>query len=147
MFAVVYGTLKKGESNNRLLSGSSLVTTCVVRGFKLYNSGFPVAQKNPLTCITGEVWNIGDPSSQIEEEAKKAKWTLRNLDSLEGYYEDALERSMYHRVPVTAYGDDGLTYEAQMYVGNEDYWRGFRGLNECSYDESSNAYTWGGYRG
>lgn len=139
MYAFVYGTLKNKMSNNGILAVSStLVTTAVVRGFKLYNSGFPVAAVNADTLITGEVWDIGNP-----EETKEAKWTLSALDRLEGYRETQPDGSMYHRIAVTAHGDDGVDYAASMYLGNPKYWDGYQGMRACDYDASTNAYTWG----
>jgi hypothetical protein len=48
--------------------------------------------------------------------------TLGRLDRLEGYRENDLDRSMYHRVPIGAIDDETKTYYGEMYVGNPKYW-------------------------
>lgn len=127
MYVTVYGTLKTGQGNNRLLSNSKFVTNCTVRGFKLYNCGFPVSAVSELDSIRGEVWDIGGIDSATWSE------TLHNLDGLEGYYESERmrDRSMYWRQTVQAFGDDGNTYETEMYVGNPKFWRDYKGMVEC----------------
>jgi gamma-glutamylcyclotransferase (GGCT)/AIG2-like uncharacterized protein YtfP len=136
MYVTVYGTLQKGQSNNRLLENATLVTECIVRGYKLYNSGFPVSAPSELDSIRGEVWDIGSIDSETWSD------TLRNLDSLEGYYESERlrDRSMYFRETIQAFGDDGNTYEAEMYVGNPKFWKDFSSMRECPVVD--NVYEW-----
>lgn len=136
MLAVVYGTLKKGYSNNGFLRNATFVQGGIVRGFKLYYSGFPVAAPSEGDCIKVEVWDIGDPT-----ESETAKATLRGMDSLEGYHEDAPERSMYIRQGVTIFADDGTRLEGNMYVGNARTWRDFKGMREMGKDETG-IYQW-----
>lgn len=138
MKVAVYGTLKRGHGNNRILRGTSeFITEGVVRGFKLYDSNFPVAAHSQDTCVSVEVFDIGDPA---EETPRRV---LYNLDSLEGYREENPYRSMYLREPVTVHGDDGVSHEAYMYVGNEPFWSNFEGMRECPKDDNTNTYTWG----
>lgn len=136
MYVFVYGTLKTGHSNHGILSGSKFVSKATVRGYELYNTGFPVAAQNPETNITGEVFDIGDV---MTPEAQKI---VSRLDSLEGYHKENPHHSMYHRVPVIAYGDDQETYDVQMYRGNPEYWNGFKGMRKCDYDRDENSWTW-----
>jgi len=72
----VYGTLKRGYGNNRLLSTSSFVGEAVTcEEFKMVNHGFPYinrANKGLTLPVIGEVWKVSD-----EE-------TLQRLDWLEG---------------------------------------------------------------
>lgn len=133
MLVVVYGTLKRGYGNNRLLKAVFL-SECIVDGFKLYNSGFPVAAVSAGESIKGEVWDIGDHVEGV------GKQTLYNLDRLEGCRGD--DSSMYNRHHVVAYGDGGMLYHCDMYVGNPKYWREFNTLRECPKDENNNSYYW-----
>lgn len=123
MKAFVYGTLKSGYGNNRLLSGHTLVGMGTVVGYKLYNSGFPVAAPSLGHSIAGELWDIGDD-----------KATLSSLDRLES------EGMMYDRVPVSVVMQDGAVESAQMYVGNRHFWRGYETLPECPVNEG--VYRW-----
>ena len=80
----VYGTLKRGYNNNRLLEGEVFVSEASTNE-KLYvlkDVGVPVATLPALVPhllplpIKGEVWTLSD------------KHVLKDLDSLEGYYEN-----------------------------------------------------------
>lgn len=136
MLAIVYGTLKRGYGNNRILRNSTFVSEGIVRGFKLFNSGFPVAAPSENDCIRVEVFDIGNP-----EEDKSASATLYNLDSLEGYREDNLEGSMYHRKEVTVLMDDGMSTSGNMFIGNPSFWRDFKTMREEPKDDSG-IYYW-----
>lgn len=115
----VYGTLKRGHGNNRLLENAELVGPEIVHGFKLYNAGFPVAAPCEESIAEGEVWDIGD-DQQI----------LYNLDRLES------EGRMYHRV----YIED---MDLWLYVGDKTFWSNFERLQECPKNEFG-AYEWHG---
>lgn len=128
MKIVVYGTLKDGCSNNHILSKSEKVSDCIVRGFKLYYSGFPVAIPSETDVIAGEVWDINDDRN-----------TLQRLDNLEGYNPGS-HTGMYTREPVKAFLADGQTIEAQMYVGGA-MWRNGQGMRECLQD-SNDVFYW-----
>jgi gamma-glutamylcyclotransferase (GGCT)/AIG2-like uncharacterized protein YtfP len=132
MYVSVYGTLKRGHGNNYILANCEFVTTGIVRGLKLYNSGFPVAAPSEGDSATVEIWKIPD-------EDKK---TLTRLDGLEGHRGNEEDSgSMYFRHTKTIHGDDGETYEADIYVGNPKTWRGFQGMRVC--DATDRTYTWG----
>lgn len=133
MHIIVYGTLKSGYGNNRLLSNSRKVADCIVRGYKLYNYGFPVAAPDADSQIVGEVWEI---------EPEK---TLSSLDFLEGCQGEGIEnRGMYYRQRVVAFTDEGQI-EGQMYVGHPDSWKNYEHMRECPIDETVGAYRWERY--
>lgn len=114
MKVFVYGTLKNGYGNNRLLSNSTFVSNHIVAGYKLYNVGFPVAIPDENSSVEGEVWDIGDSTS-----------TLASLDRLEG------EGYMYDRVQVDS--------DLHMYVGNTTFWKD-QYMRECP--NQDNVYRW-----
>lgn len=122
MKVFVYGTLKSGYGNNRLLSSSKFLGTAVVKGYKLFNSGFPVATHDENSSVVGEVWEIDEGR------------TLSNLDALESY------PHFYGRDTVDAMLDSVQGYECQMYVGNPKSWRNFNGLKECPVNENGHYY-------
>lgn len=113
MQVFVYGTLKAGYGNNSLLQGSKFVREDRVKGYKLFNCGFPVATPDANSSVKGEVWEI-DPSK-----------TLQWLDRLEG------NGRMYNRTEVP----EGVS----LYVGHPEFWD-FSKLRECSKDEFGNYY-------
>jgi gamma-glutamylcyclotransferase (GGCT)/AIG2-like uncharacterized protein YtfP len=123
LLVFVYGTLKEGYSNNRLLQGHPKIGDFIVQNYKLYNCGFPVAWPSEGEVITGELWDIGDSQE-----------TLRRLDRLES------EGFMYNRTDVVAVGTDGIEEPAQMYVGHPRCWRPEE-LILCPKNESG-AYVW-----
>ncbi len=133
MLVAVYGTLKQGYGNNRILQGgnASLLSEGIVRGFKLYDSGFPVAAHSEGDCIRVEVWDIGDDEESIV--------TLNRLDGLEGHRGNDNPTSMYFRETVEVHTDNG-TLEAQMYMGNPTFWRGFQGMRVEKQDDAGTYY-------
>lgn len=135
MLVAVYGTLKRGYSNNRILRNSTFVAEGVVRGFKLFDSSFPVAAPSDNDCIRVEVFDIGEPGTPACDN------TLYNLDALEGYRESMPESSMYHRKEVQVICDNGVTTTGNMYVGNPLFWRDFKGMREEPKDDSG-MYYW-----
>lgn len=124
MKVFVYGTLKRGYGNNILLREARHHENYIVKGYKLYNSGFPVAAPAEDSSVSGEIYDIGDPDTDI-----KAKAILNSLDRLEsnGY--------MYDRVVVDEYYGEPLS----MYVGCKDRWP-FERMTECPSED--NIYTW-----
>lgn len=123
MFVIVYGTLKRGYGNNRLLQTSTFVSEVTVPGYKLYNCGFPVAKPSENDIIRGELWDIKD-SEEV----------LASLDRLES------EGSMYDRVNVAALDPEGNEVAANMYVGCQPAWSRTN-LPECPKNER-NEYVW-----
>ena len=120
MKVFVYGTLKSGYGNNRLLEGHTFVGSFVVNGFKLYNYGFPAAKEDENSKVRGEIWDIGDDQH-----------TLRRLDGLES------EGYMYHRKEV-----DVVDFEekAFMYVGEDKVFH-FDPSRECPINDQGE-YEW-----
>lgn len=126
MKVFVYGTLKRGGGNNEwALQNAVFLQEHVVSGFKLFNSGFPVAAPSPKDKVRGEIWDIGDVT-----ESSKAKETLMRLDRLEG------NGQMYNREVVDTHeGDD-----VWMYIGMSPPWH-FARMEDCPNEEG--IYEWG----
>lgn len=109
----VYGTLKRGYGNNIFLRNAKYEGNLIVKGYKLYNAGFPVAKPCADSSISGEVYTI-DPDIHLPP-----------IDRLEG------NGRMYHRTEVP----EGVS----LYVGGE-MWNE-RNLDECPKDQN-NVYSW-----
>lgn len=92
----VYGSLRKGMSNHRLLMDSPMLSTERIGGFKMYSlGGFPfiASSDNEDDRITIEVYGVDQE-------------TMRDLDILEGYNPRHPESSFYNRKLVqTSLGD------------------------------------------
>lgn len=120
MKIIVYGTLKQGYHNNKLLEKAKFEGPILVDGYKLYYSydskGFPVAAPDAKSTIEGELYQI-EPDDYF---------TLKRLDALES------EGFMYNRIDV--YDD------MQMYVGHPKCWD-FDNLIECPKNDKNN-YVW-----
>lgn len=120
MKIVVYGTLKRGYGNNRLLSKATFVKDIEVQGYKLYychkDSGFPVARPDPNSSLLGEMFEVDEG-------------IIFNTDRLEG------EGVMYNRVRLS----DEVGENTYMYVGNHKFWD-FNSMTECPKDK--NIYMW-----
>lgn len=84
----VYGTLRKGQGNHRLLRDSTVKYRGTIQSeplFTMYSQGgFPALVKGGNTSITMEVYEVDDD-------------TLKRLDQLEGYYEGR-EHNHYDRI-------------------------------------------------
>lgn len=118
MKLAAYGTLKEGYGNNRLLADATFVEERTIKGFKLFNSGFPVAAHSPDDSIIVEIYDIGEvPNS-----------TLRACDWLEN------EGRMYHRTEINEKED------IWMYVGHDDFWQ-FDTMTEVKPREDG-VYEW-----
>ena len=92
---MVYGTLRAGCGNHRLLIGSKLLGQYTVPGYKMYSAGgFPYCVKtnNMNETIETEVYLVDDE-------------TLEDLDGLEGVKYDH-----YKRVPVERSGFDEVLH-------------------------------------
>lgn len=131
MFVFVYGTLKSGYGNNRLLRNATFVREAIVDGFELYQVGFPVAMPKEGFSASGEIWDIG--------EGEIAEAIVRSLDGLESYFPENEAGSMYHRrVHTTRCGES-----VSMYVGNPKDWSRYFDERQqmCDLDEER-VYTW-----
>lgn len=116
MRVFVYGTLKRGYGNNRLLDKAKFAGEHILPGYKLYNAGFPVARESIGDFCKGEIFEIADDD----------KSTLRNLDYLEG------EGRMYNRVSID---EENLS----LYVGHPNFWH-FVEMKQCPKDSNGNFY-------
>lgn len=59
MHLFVYGTLKRGFNNNRLLYGAQFQAECHLSNYQMYSlGGFPAITKKDNSVIMGEVWKI-----------------------------------------------------------------------------------------
>lgn len=85
----VYGTLKRGHGNNRVL-GTTSEWLCddVLPGARMWTIGYPVVKLEGAGEVKGEVWRVNDAS------------VLRNLDRLEGHPHS------YRRTPVVLKSGD-----------------------------------------
>ena len=96
----VYGTLKRGYGNNRLISDWKFIGTTRIKGFNMYQMGFPMIFHGDRE-ITIEVFEIPDHPN-----------ALRNVDALEGYREGDPNNNFYLREEIdTEFG------KAFIYVG------------------------------
>ena len=74
----VYGTLKRGHGNNRLLHGAEFISEAISREeYGFYKAGIPYVYKSPKdgddpVRVIGELWDVDQP-------------TLAALDRLEGH--------------------------------------------------------------
>jgi len=107
----VYGTLKEGEHNFRLLEGRlDGVETAELRGFEMYSvhGMFPAimegkgAVKGQLIYIHPELYHK----------------VMRKVDRLEGYSENNPGASMYVRKQVFVINSEGNTEPAWVYIWN-----------------------------
>lgn len=70
----VYGTLKQGYGNNRLLQTAKFLGNAITPAeYTLYNGGFPIVERGGETAIKGEVYETDD--EQI----------IKRVYGLEGY--------------------------------------------------------------
>ncbi len=129
MKVFVYGTLKSGYGNNYILRNSEKVCDAIVSGYKLYNSGFPVAASCHQSSVSGEVWDIGDPVF-----SETSRRTIERLDGLESV------PWLYTRENVSAVDSVGNRHDVSMYVGNPETFRMFHGMEKEPDNEG--VYYW-----
>ena len=127
MYVFVYGSLKKGYGNNRLLQNAIFIDKGItLKPYVIYGAGgFPVVfDTEKKGHIAGEVYDVTP--------AERAR-----LDGLEGY------PYMYHRKKVMVVLDEtGHRVACQMYVGTVDHWqRNIRSLQQIQPDQNG-VCTW-----
>lgn len=119
----VYGTLKRGFGNNRLLESSKFLGEQKIPGFKMYSlGGFPAINKaNEDSNITIEVYEVDDPQ------------VVKNVYSLEHYSgERDNPHNWYDTVDVsTKWGDAEIFYfKKDLQDSNptveDGVWRGYQ---------------------
>jgi len=101
MFIAVYGTLKSGYGNSRLLQNCTLVGTGHIQGHRLYQSGIPYVVKDDTSDYSIEVEVYKVPSTELD-----------SIDSLEGH------PRWYRREPTEVVLADG-TVLAEIYKVQE----------------------------
>ncbi len=109
----VYGTLRRGQGNYRLLRGRTVrevrarLTTA-----RLYDiGGLPMAIEGKGQ-VTGEIMTI---SPNFYEDM------LARLDRLEGVDHEHPDRGFYRRVICTPFTEDGKSTRAWVYLGTPEY--------------------------
>ena len=104
MKVMVYGTLKRGHGNHRLLEGCPHVGDTTLTGYDMYSlGGFP---------------GIKDGEGLIEVETYEINpLVLKLLDGLEGYRSGHPQHSMYIRRDL---GDETYIYIYNGHVNPED---------------------------
>lgn len=123
----VYGTLKRGYGNNRLLERATFVSEGeTVAKCRLFNSGFPVLR--PRLKKRDGAWNAPVRGEVFEVNDEE---TMQRLDRLEG------EGRMYHRRRKKIRLSSGAVVMAYAYVGDA------RAFRRCQiYPAPINAYEW-----
>lgn len=88
----VYGTLRQGQHNHRLLATSPQVGRAFTFGKLVDLGSIPaLVELGGADRVHGEVYIVSDK-------------TLENLDRLEGYYgPDVMARNFYNRVSINAF--------------------------------------------
>jgi gamma-glutamylcyclotransferase (GGCT)/AIG2-like uncharacterized protein YtfP len=101
----VYGTLKKGFGNHRLLAASEFLGEArTAQSYAMYSTGVPIVVKNEaISPIQGELYRIDEA-------------TLVTLDSLEGH-PDWYRREL---VDVIVFGENGERSEKAWVYFNLD---------------------------
>jgi gamma-glutamylaminecyclotransferase len=96
---VVYGSLRRGFGNHRLLEDSDFIGRVTTRPeyTMLHLGGFPGLVSGGETTIVCELYSVDDD-------------TLRDLDRLEGH------PSFYTRTPIEVLDESGNTIEAEIYL-------------------------------
>lgn len=102
----VYGTLRKGERNHRLLSGAKLIAEQAWINGELHDTGFgyPTVKENSNSRVYGEVYEIA-----VDQ--------LAQLDELECYDEKS-EENLYIRKHEQIFTDMG-SFDAYVYFSGK----------------------------
>lgn len=105
----VYGTLRQGKGNHKLLVNSNFVGKAkTVNKYEMTASGIPFVDPNKETSnIVGEVYEVNDE-------------TLDRLDMLEGYSPEDHNGSWYKRTPVKVkLEQSGEEIDTQIYFNEQ----------------------------
>jgi gamma-glutamylcyclotransferase (GGCT)/AIG2-like uncharacterized protein YtfP len=109
----VYGTLRKGWGNHRLIADAEFVGKGKTKeDLVLTQSGIPYVSRQkvgnpdyPASKVTVEIYRVTDP------------WMMNSLDSLEGHPE------WYFRSPVEVELEDGNELVAEIYLNERSVGR------------------------
>lgn len=105
----VYGTLRKGYGNHRVLGNSKFIGSGrTVDKYKLTANGIPFVNKNePVSNVKVEVYSVTPEQ-------------LPTVDALEGYDPKRHEESWYKRTPINVKLENGETIEASIYFSDRN---------------------------
>jgi len=107
----VYGTLRQGQGNNRVVNGGALTyKTAKISGVGVYgaNRGFPYAAEHESAFTIGEVVWLSDDAAGND--------ARQGMDWLEGFDSNRPQNSHYERRRMTATFDDGLSETVWVYL-------------------------------
>lgn len=101
-YVFVYGTLKRGYGNHRVLGSAKFVGEgkTVSGAYKMLDGGFPMVLSGGLFHVKGELFEVSDEQ------------TMRNLDRLEGV------PTLYTREETEVELSDGSVQHSYIYIGN-----------------------------
>lgn len=127
----VYGTLRRGEGNDRLMDGAIVARSeeAHVEGIAVYGAswGFPYANEtsDPTSLTRGDLVHLSNDTD--------GDWARERLDTLEGFNSDQFSDSHYRRVArtVTYTTDTGNTEQVEAWV----YLAGNASQERCTEDE------------
>jgi gamma-glutamylcyclotransferase (GGCT)/AIG2-like uncharacterized protein YtfP len=103
---IVYGTLKKGFGNHRLLQNAKFLGKALTKNkYKMTKSGIPfVHEDKPEVQITGEVYEVSEAD-------------MPRLDALEGF-RGRRDNSFYYRKPIPVILENKEELEAEIYFSD-----------------------------
>ena len=94
----VYGTLKQGFYNNRVMGDSAFVQRDTLAGHKMHNLGCFPAITEGTGVVSGELWHVSEDQ-------------MDHLNCLEGFQSEGSAHNYYNRKSVKLNGgDDALVY-------------------------------------
>ena len=105
----VYGTLRKGFGNHRVISEAEYIGTGWTKEkYKLTAAGIPFVNPNEqVSNVKVEIYSVTPDH-------------LPSVDALEGYNPNNHEGSWYKRTPIKVNMEDNNEIEASIYFGDRD---------------------------
>ena len=91
MYLFVYGTLKKGKCNHRMMSSAKFLSEAYITGYQLHQA--PAITPKEGSIVYGEVYEVNEA-------------LLESLDSFEGHNEQSPQHSLYRRTDMTCKFND-----------------------------------------
>lgn len=107
----VYGTLRQGQGNNRVVHGGALAyKKATIAGIGVYGAhrGFPYAAEHDSAFTIGEVVWLSDDAAGTD--------ARQSMDWLEGFNSNRPQHSHYERRRMTATFDDGVSETVWVYL-------------------------------
>lgn len=75
---MVYGTLKRGFGNNRLIEGAPFIADATIRGTMYSMGGFPAVSLHGDTDVHGEIFDVTDEQlARCDQLEGHPRWYLR----------------------------------------------------------------------